>query len=53
MALAGPGQVWVSAGTRDLVADSGLQFIDAGAHELKGVSGPRQLFCLVELEWGL
>jgi class 3 adenylate cyclase len=50
MALAGPGQVWVSAGTRDLVADSGLEFMDAGVHELKGVSGARQLFRLAEPE---
>jgi class 3 adenylate cyclase len=48
MALAGPGQVYVSATTRELVADSGLMFIDAGAHELKGVSGARQLYCLAE-----
>ena len=46
MAQAGPGQVYVSATTRDLVADSGLAFVDAGSHELKGVSGARQLYCL-------
>ncbi len=46
MALAGPSQVFVSATTRELVADSGLAFIDAGSHELKGVSGARQLYCL-------
>ena len=46
MALAGPSQVYVSATTRELVADSGLTFIDAGTHELKGVSGARQLYCL-------
>ena len=46
MALAGPGQVFVSATTRELVADSGLAFVDAGTHELKGVSGARQLYCL-------
>jgi class 3 adenylate cyclase len=46
MALAGPGQVYVSATTRELVADSGLTFVDAGVHELKGVSGARQLYCL-------
>jgi class 3 adenylate cyclase len=50
MALAGPGEVYVSAGTRDLVADSGLEFVDAGIHELKGVSGPRQLFRLAEAQ---
>jgi len=48
MALAGPNQVFVSATTRELVADSGLAFIDAGTHELKGVSGARQLYRLVE-----
>ena len=48
MAQAGPGQVFVSATTRELVADSGLAFVDAGAHELKGVSGARQLYCLAE-----
>ena len=48
MAQAGPGQVYVSGGTRDLVADSGLEFADAGVHELKGVSGARQLFRLAE-----
>lgn len=50
MALAGPSQVYVSATTRELVADSGLTFVDAGAHELKGVSGARQLYCLVDPE---
>lgn len=50
MALAGPSQVYVSATTRELVADSGLTFVDAGAHELKGVSGARQLYCLVHPE---
>jgi class 3 adenylate cyclase len=48
MALAGPSQVYVSATTRELVADSGLAFVDAGTHELKGVSGARQLYCLAE-----
>ena len=48
MALAGPSQVYLSATTRELVADSGLAFVDAGMHELKGVSGARQLYCLTE-----
>jgi class 3 adenylate cyclase len=52
MALAGPSQVYVSATTRDLVADSGLTFVDAGVHELKGVSGARQLYSLAEPEQG-
>ena len=50
MALAGPSQVYVSATTRELVADSGLAFVDAGVHELKGVSGARQLYRLAEVD---
>jgi class 3 adenylate cyclase len=52
MALAGPSQVYVSATTRELVADSGLTFIDAGTHELKGVSGVRQVYRLAQAEQG-
>jgi class 3 adenylate cyclase len=48
IALAGPSQVYVSATTRDLVADSGMVFVDAGMHELKGVSGARQVYRLAE-----
>jgi class 3 adenylate cyclase len=50
MALAGPSEVYVSATTRELVADSGLTFVNAGAHELKGVSGARQLYRLTATE---
>ncbi len=46
MALAGPSEVLVSATTRDLVADSGLSFVDAGVHELKGIPGARQVYRL-------
>jgi class 3 adenylate cyclase len=47
MALAGPGEVYLSATTRELAADgAGLTFTDAGIHELKGVSGARQLYAL-------
>jgi class 3 adenylate cyclase len=46
MALAGPGEVLVSATTRDLLAGSELEFEDRGSHELKGLPGPRQLFAL-------
>ena len=52
MALAGPSEVYVSATTRELVADSGLTFEDAGIHELKGVSGARQLYRLVGTDPG-
>ena len=36
-ALAGPGEVLVSSTVRDLVAGSGIEFEDRGAHELKGL----------------
>jgi DNA-binding SARP family transcriptional activator/class 3 adenylate cyclase len=43
-AAATAGEVLVSATTRDLVAGSGLEFVDRGEHTLKGVDGPRRLF---------
>jgi len=39
MALAGPGEVLVSATVRDLVFGSGVEFEPRGEHELKGVPG--------------
>jgi class 3 adenylate cyclase len=39
MSEAGPGEVLVSSAVRDLVVGSGIDFIDRGAHELKGVPG--------------
>lgn len=42
--LADPGQVLVSAAARDVVSGSGLEFDDAGRHELKGVPGEWQLY---------
>ena len=44
--LASPNEVLVSSTVRDLVAGSGLAFIDRGAHELKGIDGQRQLLAL-------
>ena len=38
-AIGGPGEVLVSQTVKDLVAGSGLQFDDAGEHELRGVPG--------------
>jgi class 3 adenylate cyclase len=38
-ALAGPNEVLVSSTLRDLVIGSGLEFIERGTHELKGVPG--------------
>jgi class 3 adenylate cyclase len=46
MSLAGPGEVLVSSTTRDLLEGSGLVLEDAGTHELKGLSGGRQIFRL-------
>jgi class 3 adenylate cyclase len=45
-ALAGPGEVLVSATVRDLMDGSDLEFEDAGLHELKGLPGARQLYRL-------
>jgi len=39
VSLAGPGEVLVTRTVRDLVAGSGIEFIDRGVHELKGVPG--------------
>ena len=36
-ALAEPGEVLVSRTVKDLVAGSGIEFVDRGVHELKGV----------------
>ena len=44
MALAQGGEVLVSSTVRDLVAGSGLQFVDRGAQALKGVPGEWRLF---------
>jgi class 3 adenylate cyclase len=47
LALAGPRDVLVSSATAALLEGSGLQFEDAGTHELKGLTGARQVFRLV------
>jgi len=45
-AAAQPGEVLVSSSVRDLVAGSGLAFVDRGVHALKGVAEERQLFAV-------
>jgi pimeloyl-ACP methyl ester carboxylesterase/plasmid stabilization system protein ParE len=45
-AMAGANEVLVSSTVRDLVAGSGLAFVDRGMHELKGIQGPRQVLAL-------
>jgi class 3 adenylate cyclase len=47
MSLAGAGEVLVTATLHDLVAGSGLDFINIGEHTLKGVPGSRWIFRLV------
>jgi class 3 adenylate cyclase len=47
-ALAGSGEVLASRTVVDLVAGSGLEFDDRGAHELKGVPGSWPLFAVRE-----
>ena len=47
LAVAGPGEVLVSATTAGLLEGSGVVLEDAGVHELKGMPGSRQLFRLV------
>lgn len=44
--LAAAGEVLVSGTTYELVADSGFTFEDRGLHELKGVTGARQIWSL-------
>ena len=39
-----PGQVLVSRTVKDLVAGSGLVFVDTGDHRLKGIPEDVQLF---------
>jgi pimeloyl-ACP methyl ester carboxylesterase len=43
-ATAGAGEVVVSSTVRDLVAGSGLLFVERGAHQLKGIREPWRLF---------
>jgi pimeloyl-ACP methyl ester carboxylesterase len=47
MANAGPGEVLVSSSVPPLVAGSGIDFVDRGEYELKGVPGSWRLFAVV------
>jgi class 3 adenylate cyclase len=44
--LAKPGEVLVSRTVKDLVAGAGIDFAERGAHELKGVPEPWQLYAV-------
>ena len=43
-AVAASGETMVSSTTREMISGSDTTFEDRGTHELKGISGPRQLF---------
>jgi class 3 adenylate cyclase len=45
-AAAGPGDVLVSGTVKDLVVGSGIQFVDRGERELKGVPGTWRLWAV-------
>jgi class 3 adenylate cyclase len=45
-ALAPPGGLLVSSTVKDLVMGSGIELVDRGAHELKGVPGEWRLFAV-------
>ncbi len=43
---AAPGEVLVSSTVKDLVAGSGIGFVDRGAYDLKGIPGKWRIFAL-------
>ena len=45
-ALAAPGEVLVAGTVKDLVVGSGIEFIERGEHELKGVPGTWKMFAV-------
>lgn len=47
-ASAQPGELLVSSTVRDLLVGAGLEFRDAGEHELKGLSGAWRLYALAD-----
>jgi len=42
--LASAGEVWLSRTVRDLVAGSGIEFLERGTHRLKGIEEPWMLY---------
>jgi class 3 adenylate cyclase len=45
-AAADPSEILVSRTVVDLVAGSGIPFVERGSHELKGVAGAWELFAV-------
>jgi class 3 adenylate cyclase len=46
MSHAAPGEVLVSSTVKDLVAGSGIGFVDRGAYELKGLPDQWHIFAV-------
>jgi DNA-binding NarL/FixJ family response regulator len=46
-ARAAPGEVLVSATTREVAAGAGLAFVERGEYRLRGLSDPRQLYAAI------
>jgi class 3 adenylate cyclase len=46
--IAGPGDVLVSGTVKDLIIGSGIDLVERGTHELKGVPGDWRLFAVAE-----
>ena len=46
--LAGPGEVLVSNTVKDLVTGSGIEFVDTGEHELKGIPTSWRLYAVAD-----
>jgi class 3 adenylate cyclase len=44
MAAAGPGEVFVSATSRELASGAGVEFVDRGSRLFKGMSEQRQIY---------
>ena len=44
MDAAGPGEVFVSATSRELASGAGVEFVDRGSREFRGISGQRQIY---------
>jgi class 3 adenylate cyclase len=47
-AQAAPGEVWVSTTVKDLVAGSGIDFVDKGEHELRGIPSIWRLYAVAD-----
>lgn len=44
MDAADPGEVFVSATSKELASGAGVEFVERGSRELKGITGPRLLY---------